>query len=224
MLWQPLEFASPGSPPHGPIWNSGHKHVMWSWYVLWKCPHVAWSYHCSLGSVWPALSLSPSSAGFTHADLDHEQWFACSYKSDWELHCEYPPPPLLHSRPSTHTLPTFHISQCVRRLVSDDPPLFPILHTGPLPKIHSELTPSLLSRWWQTAWSVSKEDLTRKQDWVCCCWRLCVPCSPPEAWRGERGVIWASGGDYRTVKAVCVERELTVVCSTVCVLETWPED
>lgn len=58
MLWQPLGFTFPGSPPHGPIWNSGHKHVMWSWYVLWKCPHVAWSYHCSLGSVWPALSLS----------------------------------------------------------------------------------------------------------------------------------------------------------------------
>lgn len=30
-----------------------------------------------------------TSTGFSHADLDHEQWFACSQKPDGELHCEY---------------------------------------------------------------------------------------------------------------------------------------
>lgn len=127
-------------------------------------------------------SLSPSSAGFTHADLDHEQWLACSDKSDWELHCEY----RSHSVATTLTLfPSAGVCD------NSSPTLF-THQTGPQPTAAT----GRYSQWVSyPSCSRGKLDLYSKRIWLINrAWVWCGPCVPYSPWRP--GGYVSSGGDH----------------------------
>lgn len=134
--------------------------------------------------------LCVTSCRFSHADLDHEQWFAFTDKPDGELHGEYALS-LYSPHTQSDTDDTNSIAQAGPSSLMNDSSFS--IHGSSRPsskrsknkqktdRVNTTLFQVLESRWSRRGAlpkSVPKEDLTRKQGWVCG-W-LCVPWSMAE--------------------------------------------